>query len=122
MAERLYAHTADPAVNCLLPNGEVLTAGSTVRIDLDGLPEWKAVCKWVRRGWLTPVDECDVAPLPDEDNVGEPDNDDIPQLTMTDRDWLESHTVRELREMCTDLGISYNGLRKADLIDAILGA
>lgn len=134
MAERCYTHTADPAVNCLLPSGRVLTAGSTVRIDLDGLPPWKAVCKWVRRGWLTEVDEpheSEALPkddaLPTVDNAPPPSNEDsmtpeeIDQLLeMTGEEWLESHTVMELRAMCSDRGIPYSGMRKAELVEAIM--
>lgn len=133
MAERCYTHTADPAVNCLLPNGRVLTAGSTVRIDLAECPEWSAPVKWVRLGWLTEVDEPhdDALPkddaLPTVDNAPPQSNEDrmTPAeidrlLEMTGEEWLESHTVMELRAMCSDRGIPYSGMRKAELIEAIM--
>jgi len=60
-----------------------------------------------------------VAPLPESDNV---EAEDITQRTHTDlRAHLEAHTVRELRALCTERGISYNGLRRADLIEVLLG-
>jgi len=60
-----------------------------------------------------------VAPLPDTDNDGHKDN---VQATHADvRAHLEAHTVRELRALCTERGISYNGLRRADLIEVLCG-
>lgn len=127
--ERRYTHTADPRLNCQLPSGELIKRGSTVRIDLAECPEWSAPVKWVRLGWLTEVDEphesavlLEEVVLPDADNTPELDNVCESDLEMTDREWLEAHTVRELRAMCADLDISYNGLRKADLVNAILEA
>ncbi|NRA59120.1 MAG: SAP domain-containing protein [Phycisphaerales bacterium] len=34
--------------------------------------------------------------------------------------WLAAHTVAELRVMCSDRGIAYSGLRKAELVEAIM--
>lgn len=123
MAERWYSHTADPRLNCQLPSGELVKRGSTVRIDLAECPEWSAPVKWVRLGWLTAADEPHESEallkdgaLPTVDNAPPPSNDN----RMLPEEWLASHTVMELRAMCSDRGIPYGGLRKTDLIEAIM--
>lgn len=150
MTARLYRHTADPSRNLQLPGGDVVREGSTVRIDVESLPVWSAVHKWVRKGWLVPVDEepapepefdrkavleelyqhavavmtdalTPVAPLPESGNAPAPNiSEDAPQETHANvSEHLASHTVAELRAMCTERGIPYTGLRKAELVEVL---
>lgn len=139
MAEREYSTTAAPQGYACRIGGVHVPWGATVRIDLDALPDWDAAHKWVRRGWLVPV-----APLPEPDNTPAPDISDAdylsamadieeveamaadydgtrgPQVTHSDvKEHLSAHTVAELRAMCTARGISYNGLRKSDLVEVL---
>lgn len=111
MAERTYSTTAAPQGYACRIDGVHVPWGATVRINLDALPDWDAAHKWVRRGWLVPVEE---------EPETAPTTDITDQMGIPPDEWLAAHTVAELRAMCSDRGITYAGMRKAELIDAIM--